>query len=260
MHESNLDASYIKVFSKDVCREVKDINEFLTLSKRGNGAVYQLHRDLGVAFIDLAFKIEQQHYWHRIEVVTPNYVSSNVEWDAEGFPYEREVYNISVGTIQKQVEADLYRDADFYNSSYKSLKFFLGRVVDKLQQSTHIPQHVETKLSIGKEFVERLMFVASSMVDCFDAIPSDLQEAATAVTSIDVEELASFENSKTLLLDIMAEYLSLYIKDRHEAYARQKEIADKERKQIFNDLEHEIVDSYKLTDYGFKRGFLTIVM
>lgn len=238
-------------FEKKICVRVRELRKFLRLVSKTYSHTYQIHRELGVVYIDAMCEDNEKIYLHRIDIESPRHVSSALRWDEHGFPYELERYKVQ----EQEVEVKLYRRCE--GRELQSMIAFLEDVAREYEHSP-VPPDGWGEMESVKDFMEKFQQYIMSLAASHDALTNIAKRAIVTATGFDFWEEPSVDWTES----VIANYLLEYIRANINTYNETRVQAEKERHQIFHDLEHDIVNQYikigKLEKAGFKQGFVVV--
>ncbi len=224
--------------------EVKDYEIFLEKTEYGTNHVYQIHRELGGAFIDASFQDKEEEslmYRCRIEMPEPRQITSVIKWDENSFPYEYETYE--VGGEQVQVP--------FYRPFGHTLNIFLDEVVDS-EEFGSLPTSINQSF---ERIIESIQFFVDARNKSWDEhAPTRLEEEAINI-AFNEGDLFSEPDVEYAL----AQFLYNRANQMQEIYSTSIGESDAERRETFQELENKLINKCldELKNRGFKEGYIS---
>jgi len=235
-------------------QEVKDFKIFLEKSEYGVDHVYQLHRKLGIVFIDAAFYDDRRNLFTcRVVFDSPRFVHSELKWDESQFPYELETYQVG----DKQIQIKLYRPFDSVRTK-SAFKHFLEEVVPLVQSgATGIPQPLIDNFLKVKSAISAIRHELE-VVRCKFNLGED-EERAVDIFFGDVgiwnKTPQFYEEDLNIAL---VEYLFNFIQKHGDLYDQTRDKETKVRQQTLHEVEEGLVREHikMLEEQKFAKGYI----
>jgi len=235
---------------------VKDLDIFLEKAEYGINHTYQLHQELGCVFIDASFCAPQDEggpqllFKTRIEVASPKFVSTNLRWDSNGFPYEVETYLID----GKEVVVSFYRSPEI------GWRRFLLDTAEDLQDT--ILDNTIRSEDHPTPLVEGLRKVAKNIQEITTFLKQKKQQLdVNEQSAIDRHfgECSIWERLEDDMGPALATYMGNVILAQRELYEKVQKEQTEQRHKIFIEADNEAINRLEnaLKQHNFKKGYVS---